>query len=204
MTAFLWRLRTWRSYQALWLTPPSYHHPLHVTPDSERMKSSSVSWKRLSMSSGSNGLCLRSHLATGWNIFFSQGAIKPPANAHPPSSPKFMTSSRYCGTPPTRLASVLLLPLLSYQLTTLKRKDASACPFWMSPWPRISAARGYRMEGEGEPSVQAVHLHSPDTTYSAAGQASLALPICSQSLEWFQPLATWANAWQAILGVSSG
>ncbi len=70
---------------------------------------------------------------------FSRGAIKPPANARPPSSPKIMTSSQYCGTPPTCLASVLLLPLFSHQLTALKRKDTSACPLWMSMWPRISA-----------------------------------------------------------------
>ncbi len=39
MTAFLWQLQTWRSYRALWLTPPSYRRPLHVTLDSERMRS---------------------------------------------------------------------------------------------------------------------------------------------------------------------
>ncbi len=41
--------------------------------------------------------------------------------------------------PPTRLASVLLPPLPSPPLTALKRRYTSACPFWMSPWPRISA-----------------------------------------------------------------
>ncbi len=29
---FFWRLRTRRCYRALWLTPPSYRHPLHVMP----------------------------------------------------------------------------------------------------------------------------------------------------------------------------
>ncbi len=54
-----WRRNRWqhfflaqRSYQALWLTPPSYRRPLHVMPDSEWMRSSHVSWQRLSMSSG--------------------------------------------------------------------------------------------------------------------------------------------------------
>ncbi len=47
-----------------------------------------MSWKRLSMSSGSNGLCLRSHLAAGWNIFFSQGAIKPPGQRSSPFFPE--------------------------------------------------------------------------------------------------------------------
>ncbi len=48
---------------------------------------------------------LRSHLAAGWTNVFSRGAIKPPANARHPSSLKFMTSSRYCGTSLTCLAS---------------------------------------------------------------------------------------------------
>ncbi len=54
-----WRRNRWqhfflaqRSYQVLWLTPPSYHRPLHVMPDSEWMRSSHISWQRLSMSSG--------------------------------------------------------------------------------------------------------------------------------------------------------
>ncbi len=67
----------------------SYRRPLHVTPDSEQMRSSSASWQRLSMSSGWNGLRLRSHLAAGWTSVFSRGAIKPPTNALSPSSPFF-------------------------------------------------------------------------------------------------------------------
>ncbi len=43
------------------------------------------------------------------------------------------------GAPPTRLASVLLLPPPSPPLTALKRRDMSTCPLWMSQWPRISA-----------------------------------------------------------------
>ncbi len=38
MTAFLWRFQ--KSYRAVWLTPPSYRHLLHTTPDSEQMNSS--------------------------------------------------------------------------------------------------------------------------------------------------------------------
>ncbi len=60
---------------------------------------------------GSNGLRLWSHLAVGWTSGFSRVPIRPSANARPPSSPKSMTSSQNRGTPPTRLASVLLLPL---------------------------------------------------------------------------------------------
>ncbi len=54
---FIWQLRTRRSHWAVWLTPPSYRRPLHVTPDSERMTElMTSSWQRLSMSSGTNGL----------------------------------------------------------------------------------------------------------------------------------------------------
>ncbi len=58
MTAFIWWLQTRKSYQALWLTPPSCRHLLHATPDSERMKSSSQAMrhflpKRTSSSSAS-------------------------------------------------------------------------------------------------------------------------------------------------------
>ncbi len=117
---------------ALWLTPPSCRRPLHATPDSEQ------AWQRLSMSSGSSGLRLRSHLAAGWTSGFFRGAIKPPTNA-PPSSPKSTMSSLNRGAPPTCLASVLLPPQPSLPLTALKRRNTSACPLWMSPWPCISA-----------------------------------------------------------------
>ncbi len=113
---------------------------------------------------------LRRHLVAGWMSVFSRGAIKPPANACPPSSPKIMTSSRYCGTPPTCLASVLLLPLFSHQLTALKRKDTSACPLWMSMWPHISA--GWKARAS-HPSK--LYISTCWHAYSAAGQAASAL-----------------------------
>ncbi len=47
MTAFLWRLQTWKSYWALWLTLPSCRHLLHATPDSERMKGTCLLWMSL-------------------------------------------------------------------------------------------------------------------------------------------------------------
>ncbi len=106
---------------------------------------------------------------------FSRGAIKPPANARTPSSPKLMTSSWYCGTPPTRLASVLLLPLLSHQLMALKRKDTSACPLWMSPWLRISA-RPRLMDGRRGRAIRPSCASAlAGCAYSAAGQAASAL-----------------------------
>ncbi len=92
MTAFLWWLRTRKSYRSRWLTPPSCRCPLHATPDPERIRSLSMSWQRLSVSSDSSGLRLRCHLTAGCTNDFSQGAINPPANAHPPSSPKYKTN----------------------------------------------------------------------------------------------------------------
>ncbi len=55
------------------------------------MKSLSALRQRRSTSSGSNGLCLRNHLAAGWTSGFFRGAIRPSANACPRSSPKYMT-----------------------------------------------------------------------------------------------------------------
>ncbi len=149
--------RRGKDYRALWLTPPSCHLLLHATPESEWMKSSSASWWRLSTSSGSNGLCLRSHLAAGWTSGFLWGAIKPSAIVRPPSSPKFMTSSRNCGTPPTHLAPVLLLPLL-YWHRWRERIRAPASSGWVCGHTSLST-HGYRMGGEGEPSVQAVQSY---------------------------------------------
>ncbi len=116
-------------------------------PDSERMKSSSALWQRLSMSSGLNGLRLRNHLAAGSSPFF-------------PEVHEELTKS--CRTP-TRLASVLLLQLLSHPLTTLKKKDTSTCLLWMSLWPHISARPQLSDGRRGRairPSCAEPHLHS--------------------------------------------
>ncbi len=111
------------------------------------------------------GLHLRSHLAAGWTRGFSHGAIKSPAKAHPPSSPKSMMSSLNRGVPPTRLSSVLLPPMSSPSLMALKRRDKSACPLWMSPWPRISA-RPRLSDGRRGQAIHPSHaeplLHSLD------------------------------------------
>ncbi len=117
------------------------------------------------MSSGSNGLRPRSHLVAGWTSGFSRGAIRPSVNAHPPSYPKFMTSSQNRGAPPTHLASVLLLPLLSHRLMALKRKDTRTCLLWMSLWPHISAHPQLSDGRRGRairPSCAEPHLHSLD------------------------------------------
>ncbi len=70
---------------------------------------------------------LRSHLAAGWTSVFSWGANKAPRQPSSPFFPEVHTRSRYYGTPPTHLSSVLLLQLLSHPLTALKKTDASTC-----------------------------------------------------------------------------
>ncbi len=92
---FLLRLWTQRCCRALWLTPPSYRCPLHVTPYSERMRGSSALWQRLSMSSGSNGL--------RWGVISQQAGRE--------------FSHEALSSPPPTL--IPLLPRSSYELTLL-------------------------------------------------------------------------------------
>ncbi len=111
------------------------------------------------MSSGSNGLRLRSHLAVGWMSGFCRGTIKPSANAPPPST---MMSSQNCGEPHTRLESVhLLLPLSRWR----KRIQVPAPSGWFGWKARVS-----------HPSKLCRATSAPAwCAYSAAGQAALAL-----------------------------
>ncbi len=207
MTTFLWQFQTRKSYRALWPTPPSWRHLLRTTPDSEWMKSSSALWQRLSMSSGSKGLRLRNHLAAGWTSGFFRGAIRLSANACPPSSPKYTTSSQNRGAPPTRLTSVLLLQLLSHPLTALKKKDMSTCLLWMSLWPHISACPQLSDGRQGRairPSCAEPHLHSLDAPTRRLDKrlqrftrwlcSRSSRPRCSPMRKpvWIQPLSgTW-------------
>ncbi len=46
------------------------------------------------------------------------------------------------------------------------------------------------------------HKHSQKESSFPLPSLTSALPPCSRSLEFIQPLATWAEAWQAIPGVS--
>ncbi len=70
---------------------------------------------------------------------FLTGCYQAPRQRSSPFFPEVLTSSRYCGTPPIRLASVLLLQLLSHLLIVLKKKDTSTCLLWISLWTHISA-----------------------------------------------------------------
>ncbi len=131
------------------------------------------------MSSGLEWSSLRSHLPAGWTSVFSWGVIKPPHQRSSPFFPEVHTSSQYYGRPPTRLASVLLLQLLSHPLTVLKKKDRSTCLLWMSLCRTAMPAHSYQMEGEGEPSVQAVQSH-----------------ICTR---WMRLLGGWTSGFSASL-----
>ncbi len=64
--------------------------------------------------------------------WFLPGHHQAPCQRSSPFFPKVHDSSLNRGAPPTRLASVLLPPLPSPPLMSLKRKDMSTCPLWMS------------------------------------------------------------------------
>ncbi len=152
------------------------------------MMSSSESWQRLSMSLGSNGLRLRSHLAAGWTSGFCWDAIKPSANVPPPSSPKYMMSSRNRGKPHTRLASIhLLLPLSGG--CRGKCVSGSHVPTLAPGCP--TAVIAYKIK----------HMHFQRESKCLFLPIISVLPLYSQSLKLFLPLAKRAEAWQAIPGV---
>ncbi len=167
----------WKSVWALWLTPPS------ITSSSSRnagadeeliciiTKAINELWLKWSP--------LRSHLAAGWTSVFSWGAIKAPRQPSSPFFPEVHTRSRYYGMPPTHVSSVLLLQLLSHQLTALKKKDTSTCRLLdESVAAHCCPPTAIGWKGEGEPSIQAVQSHIC-TCWTwptrAAGQAASAL-----------------------------
>ncbi len=135
------------------------------------------------------------------------------------SAPLFLkvhTSSRYYGTPPTHLTSILLLQLLSHLLMALKKKNTSTCLFWMSLWLHISA-RPQLLNGRRgraiRPSRAEPHLHSLDapTRWLDKRLQRCTLWLCSRSFRprcspvrkpvWMQlHSGTW-GAWQTWLYV---
>ncbi len=75
---------------------------------------------------------------------------------------KFMTSSRYLGISPhwSRIRPSAFAALTS--VDGAEEKGNSACTSGWVRGPTSMPAHGYRMEAEGEPSVQTVHLHLLD------------------------------------------
>ncbi len=169
--------------------------------------SSSASWQRLSMSSGSNGLHWGAISQQAGRVFSHGVLSKAPANARPPSFPKFIRAHDIMARPPIRLASVLLLQLFSHPLTALKKKDTSTCLLWKSLWPHINArpqlSDGRRGRANPSKPYRATSALS-GCAYLAAGQAASALhlmavlqvfrPRCSPMRKpvWIHPLSgTW-------------
>ncbi len=111
-------------------------------------------------------------------VVSSGAASGSPTNARPPSSPKYTTSSRNRGAPPTRLTSVFLLQLVSHPLTALNKRDTSTCLLWMSLWPHISA-RPQLSDGKRVRAIQAVQSH-----------------ICTR---WMCLLGGWTSGFSALL-----
>ncbi len=160
MTAFLWWLQTRKSYRAL-------------------LSGSSASWRKLSTSSGSNALRLRSHTAAGWTSGFSRVPSGPP----PSLVPLLLRS-------PWRAHKIMAHPLLvSHTFFCFccshicwqcwkERIRAPASSGWVCG-RRSLPAHGYRMEGEGKPSVQAVQSH-----------------ICTR---WMRLLSGWTSNFGATL-----
>ncbi len=116
------------------------------------MRSSSASWQRLSMSSGSKGLRLRSHLAAGWTSVFSRvGPLsQPPPQRSSPFFPEVHDELTISWNAPH---SSCIRPSASAALTSVdgaEEKGYERLP------PIAWKAKA------GELSVQAVHLHSLD------------------------------------------
>ncbi len=106
---------------------------------------------------------LRSHLAAGCTSVFSRDSIKPPANAHPPSSPEVHDELTILWHPPP------LHPSFCFRCSHIswrhwrERIRASAPSGWVRGRASLPV-HGYRMEGKGEPSIQAVHQHLLDAS----------------------------------------
>ncbi len=134
--------------------------------DAEELSGSVTDPTLLPSSASCNARLRADELAAGWTSGFFRGAIRLSASARPPSSPKYTMSLQNRGAPPTRLAFVLLLQLLSHPLTALKKKDMSTCLLLMSLWPHISACPQLSNGRRGRairPSCAEPNLHSLDT-----------------------------------------
>ncbi len=177
---------------------------LHATPDSEWMKSSSALWQRLSTSSGSPPEEPSSSRLDEWFLLGRDQVLRQRSSPFfPEVHNKLMKSWRA----PTRLASILLLRLLSHPLTVLKKKDTSTCRLWISLWPYISARPQLSDGRRGRaicPSRAEPHLHLLDAPtlwldkqlqrYTRWLCSKSSKPRCSPMREpvWIQPLTgTW-------------
>ncbi len=90
---------------------------------------------------------------------FITGRYQAPHKCSSPFFPEVHTSSQYCGTPPTHLASVLLLQLRSHLLRCWRKRIWEPASSGWVCGRTFLPAHSYRMEGKGEPSVQAMQSH---------------------------------------------
>ncbi len=179
---FFWRLRTRRSYWALWLTPPSYRCPLHVTPDSEWMRSSSASWQRLSMSSGSNGLRWGAISQKAGQVFFT-GRYQAPRQRSYPFLPKVNDELMILWHAPH---SSRICPSASAALTSVDGTEE----------------KGYKRLPPLDESV-AAHL-CPPTANGWKARASHPSKLCICTC-WMRLLGGWTSSFGATLyGCASG
>ncbi len=118
---------------------------------SRLVRSLSASWQKLTVSSGLNGLRLRSHLAAGWMSGFSRGTIKTSTNAGPPKilvRPLPVSHPSFC----------FYCSHISW-CRWRERIRAPAPSGWVCGHTSLPV-HCYWMEGVGEPSVQAVPSHT--------------------------------------------
>ncbi len=157
-------------------------------------------WQRLSMSSGSNGLRWGAISQQAGRVF-SHGELS--SNA---SSPKFIRAHDIVARPP-----LVSHPSFCFSCSHIcwwrrRKRDMSTCLLWMSLWPHIFACPQLSDGRRGRaicPSRAELHLKHM-ISKSIFLLTTRVLPLCSQPLHPFQPLATRAEAWQAITTVRRG
>ncbi len=158
--------------------PPYYRCPLHVTPDSERMRSSSASWQGCQWARAQMEQS-RSRL----DECFLTGRYQAPANARPPSSPKFIRANGIMACPP-----LVSHPSFCFSCSQIcwrhwrKRIWAPASSGWVCGRTSLPA-HSSQMDGEGKPSVQAVQRHICTHWTRLRGGFSASLNGCAPGLQ---------------------
>ncbi len=174
MTAFLWRLQMQRSYRALWLTPPSSSsRSARLRPDEEfiRVMTKAVNELGLEWSPPEEPSCSR---LDEWFLPGHHQALRQSSSPFFPEVHDELTKSwRAPYSSCIRLSA-------SAALTSVdgERIRAPAPSGWVRGHTSLPAP-GYRIEGEGEPSVQAVQSH-----------------ICTR---WMRLLGGWTSGFGAAL-----
>ncbi len=152
---------------ALWLTPPSYRHLLHTMPDSEQMNSSLAWCYPFPKHQGPRP-------GTPWIRHFR----------NPPEQPgrKRRGPSLATAGPPRKQPLLCLLPP---RLALGTEESVFMDPHGPTIAPRcLTAVIVDKIK----------HMHFQKQSKNICLHTISALPLCSQSAQPFQPLATWAEA----------